>query len=221
MGAHPAAFPGGKPINPENAQALSQHYHFGIPDQPGLTCPEMVAAAHRGDLDVLYCLGANLPRTLPEPDLVAKAMSKVPLRVHQDIFLSDQIFVEPCEEVLLLPAKTRYEQDDGGTETTTERRVVFSPEIPRQLGEAKAEWKILREMAAATYPERAHLLRCATGQSLREEIAQLVPHYEGIQNLKKSGDAFQYGGPHLCVDGTFATAKGKGCFRLVDLPKME
>ena len=45
--------------------------------------------------------------------------------------------------------KTRYEQDDGGTETTTERRVCFSPEIPRQVGEARAEWKILRDIAAA------------------------------------------------------------------------
>ena len=37
--------------------------------------------------------------------------------------------------MLLLPAKTRYEQEGGGTETTTERRIIFSPEIPRQVGE--------------------------------------------------------------------------------------
>ena len=77
--------------------------------------------------------------------------------------------------MLLLPAKTRYEQDDGGTETSTERRIMFSPEIPRQVGEARAEWKILREVAAATYPERAHLLGCETGWKMREEIARVVP----------------------------------------------
>ena len=65
--------------------------------------------------------------------------------------------------MILLPAKTRYEQDDGGTETITERRIVFSPEIPRQVGEARAEWKILRELAAAVYPKRAQLLGCETG----------------------------------------------------------
>src|SRR5260370_12857776 len=84
-------------------------------------------------------------------------MGNVPVGVHQDIILTDQMFLEAKEEVILLPAKTRYEQDDGGTETITERRIVFSPEIPRQVGEAKAEWKILRELAAATYPDPAQL----------------------------------------------------------------
>jgi hypothetical protein len=36
------------------------------------------------------------------------------------------------------------------------------------VGEACAEWKILRAVAAATYPERAHLLKCETGQAMRE-----------------------------------------------------
>ena len=145
-------------------------------------------------------------------------MSNVPLRVHQDIILTDQMFLDAKEEVILLPAKTRYEQDGGGIETTTERRVIFSPEIPRQVGEARAEWKILRDIAAAVYPERAPLLKCETGQAMREEIANVVPFYNGTQNLKKTGDAFQYGGPHLCADGKFPTPDGKAHFRVVPLP---
>ena len=48
----------------------------------------------RGELDLLYCLGGNFLRTLPEPDYVASAMANVPLRVHQDIILTDQMFIE-------------------------------------------------------------------------------------------------------------------------------
>jgi predicted molibdopterin-dependent oxidoreductase YjgC len=182
-----------------------------------MTGPEMVEACARGELDLLYCLGGNFLRTLPEPDYVAKAMANVPLRVHQDIILTDQIFI-PADEVLLLPAKTRYEQDDGGTETTTERRIIFSPEIPRQVGEAKAEWKILRELAARTYPERASFLGCETGWAMREEIARAVPFYDGFQHLRKTGDAYQYGGPHLCANWRFPTPDGKAHFRAVSLP---
>jgi len=218
MGAYSTAFPGGKSINVENARWLSSRYGFDVPSQPGLTACEMVEACARGELDVLYCLGGNFLRTLPEPEHVAAAMANVPLRVHQDIILTDQMFIEPRDEVLLLPAKTRYEQDDGGTETTTERRVIFSPEIPRQVGEARAEWKILRELAAATHPERAHLLRCETGQQMRDEIAQVVSFYEGIQNLKDGGHQFQYGGRHLCADGKCQTADGKAHFRVVEIP---
>jgi molybdopterin-dependent oxidoreductase alpha subunit len=218
MGAYATAFPGGKPINAENSSALSRLYGFPVPDWTGLTAPEMVEAAARGQLEVLYCLGGNFLRTLPEPEYVRRALENLPVRVHQDLILSDQMFIEAREAVILLPAKTRYEQDDGGTETSTERRVMFSPEIPRQVGEARAEWKILREIAAAVYPERAHLLACETGQKMREEIARVVPFYDGIQNLRETGDAFQYGGQHLCADWKFPTPDGKAHFRPVPLP---
>lgn len=221
MGAYATAFPGGKPVNAENAAKLSAQYQFTVPAGPGLTAPEMVEACARGGIDVLYCLGGNFLRTLPEPDFVRRAMAGVPLRVHQDIILTDQMFIEAREEVILLPAKTRYEQDDGGTETTTERRIAFSPEMPRQVGEARAEWRILRELAAAVYPERAHLLGCETGWRIREEIARIVPFYDGIQHLKKTGDAIQYGGPHLCAGGNFPTADGRAHFRAVELPVRE
>src|SRR5207245_1182640 len=128
---------------------------------------------------------------------------------------------------------TRYEQDGGGTETTTERRIIFSPEIPRQVGEARAEWRIFLDLAAAvsgtgilpaSFPgrgqdARATPLGCETGQAIREEIARVVPFYDGIQRLAKSGDAVQYGGPHLCADGKFQTADGKAHFVPVALPE--
>ncbi len=219
MGAYATAFPGGKPINNDNARALESQYGFPIADKPGLTSAEMVEACHRKELDVLYCVGGNFLRTLPDPDYVTEALDRVPLRVHQDIILTDQMFIEG-DEVILLPAQTRYEQTDGGIETTTERRIVFSPEIPRQVGEARAEWKILRDLAIAVHPERAQLFGCGSGQAIREEIARIVPFYDGVQNLKKSGDQFQYGGPHLCADGKFGTIDGKAHFQLVELPRI-
>jgi molybdopterin-dependent oxidoreductase alpha subunit len=218
MGAYATAFPGTKPVTPENARALSEEYGFPIPDWPGLTAVEMVEGCARGELDVFFCLGGNFLRTLPEPRYVAAAMARVPLRVHQDIILTDQMFIEPEGDVLLLPAKTRYEQDDGGTETSTERRVMFSPELPRQVGEARAEWKILRELAVRVHPDRASLFGCEDGWKMREEIARVVPAYEGVQHLRKIGDAFQYGGPHLCAGGIFPTADGRARLRAVSLP---
>ena len=189
-----------------------------MPDRPGLTATEMVEAAARGELDVLYCAGGNFLRTLPDPDYVAAAMSKVPLRVHQDIIVTDQMLLDPGEEVILLPAKTRYEQDGGGTQTSTERRVMFSPEIRRQVGEARAEWRIFRDLAVATDGVRAEVFGCESSAEIREEIARVVPLYSGIQNLRQSGDSFQYGGPHLCAGGVFPTSDGKAHFSVVEMP---
>lgn len=218
MGAYSTQLPGGKPLTRENAGALSEQYGFPIPYDRGMTSTEMVEACDRGELDVFYCLGGNFLRTLPDPDLVRRSLAKVPFRIHQDIILTDQMLIEPDGEVLLLPAKTRYEQDGGGMETSTERRVMFSPEIPRQVGEARAEWQILRDIALAVVPERAHLFGCETGPAIREEIARVVPFYDGVQHLKKTGDAFQYGGRHLCEDGVFPLADGRARFTMPAVP---
>jgi molybdopterin-dependent oxidoreductase alpha subunit len=218
MGAYATAFPGGKSVNVENAAALSERYGFPIPGSPGLSAPEMIEAAYRGDLDVLYTVGGNFFRTLPNPDYVAEALGRVPLRVHQDIILTDQALLEAGEETILLPAQTRYEQEGGGTETTTERRIAFSPQISRQIGEARAEWRILRDVAAAVYPEREHLLRCTSGEEIRNEIADVIPAYRGIEKLSKTGDAIQYGGARLCEGWVFPTADGKAHFHAPPLP---
>src|SRR5437868_10543655 len=70
MGAYSTVFPGGKAINAENATTLAEQYGFAVPDWVGLTAVEMVEASARGQLDLLYCLGGNFLRTLPEPDYV-------------------------------------------------------------------------------------------------------------------------------------------------------
>lgn len=219
MGAYSTAFPGGRPIDPESAGELSRAYGFRVPDRPGLSTVDMVEACGRGELDLLYCVGGNFLGTLPDPAYVRSALGRAKLRVHQDILLTDQMLV-PGEEVILLPARTRYEQEGGGTETSTERRVMFSPEIRRQVGEARSEWRILLEVAGAAHPERAHLLGCGDARAIREEIARVVPLYEGVQRLGRTGDAFQYGGPHLCSDGKFGTPDGKARFKAVELPDL-
>jgi len=221
MGAYATAFPGGKPINEETAGALSEAYGFEVPASEGLSGVEMIDAAHRGDLDLLYSVGGNFLRNLPDPDYVAEAMSRPKLRIHQDIILNDQMLLPSEGTVLLLPARTRYEQEGGGIETTTERRIIFSPEIPRQVGEARSEWRILRDLTLRLKPELADAFACDSGEAIREEIAKIVPIYEGIQNLKTTGDSVQYGGPHLCEGGVFPLPNGKAKIFAPEIPRLE
>jgi anaerobic selenocysteine-containing dehydrogenase len=175
----------------------------------------MVEAAGRGELDMLWSSGGNFLDTLPDPTAVRDALERVPLRVHVDIVVSSQMLVDG-EEVLLLPAMTRYEQPGGGTETTTERRVAFSPEIegPR-IGEARAEWRIYLDLAGAVDPALAERVGCDDAQTIREEIARVVPAYDGIQRLARTGDAIQVGGERLCDGWVFPTADGKAHFQPV------
>jgi predicted molibdopterin-dependent oxidoreductase YjgC len=221
MGAYATALPGGRPITAETTAELTAAWGFPVPTRAGLTAPEMVEAAGRGEIDLLYLVGGNFLRTLPDPAYVARALARTPCRVHQDLILTDQMLLEPADEVILLPAKTRYEQDGGGTETTTERRIVFSPELPHPVGEARAEWRILRELACAVDARADGLLGCGDGPAIRAEIAHVVPFYAGIERLVRAGDSVQWGGPHLCTEGRFPTPDGKAHFRAVPLPETD
>ena len=212
MGAYATALPGGLPINARTASALSARYGFPVPPEHGLSAAEMVEAAGRGGIDVLWSSGGNFLETLPDPTSVENALARVPLRVHQDIVVSPQMLTAGGD-VLLLPAMTRYEQPGGGTETTTERRVVLSPEIPGpRVGEARAEWAIFAELARRAYPERADLVGLESAERIRAEIAAVVPAYAGIERLERGGDQFQWGGPRLCEGWRFDTPDGRAHF---------
>ncbi|HWC76776.1 MAG TPA: FdhF/YdeP family oxidoreductase, partial [Blastocatellia bacterium] len=226
VGAVPNQFPGSKPVSPGTAATMKSLWGFEVPDWRGLNAVEMIDSAHAGEIDFFYQIGGNFLETLPEPDYVREAVARLPFRVHQDIVLSPQMMVEPAETVVLLPAQTRYEQRGGGTETSTERRILFSPEIPgRRIGEAKPEWEIPMLVAERARPELAAQIHFDDSQQIRDEIARAVPFYEGIQHLKKAGDQVQWGGVRLCEEqnGTgdpapnFPTESGRAQFSTIEI----
>ncbi|MFC4115519.1 FdhF/YdeP family oxidoreductase [Nonomuraea zeae] len=222
MGAYATGLPGGLPITPENATKFADMWGFDVPATPGLTATDMIDAAHRGDLDALVSSGGNFLEVLPDPAYCREALARLRLRVHIDIVLSSQMLVPGAGDVLLLPAQTRYEMVGGVTETSTERRIIFSPEVegPR-VGEAWPEWKIFTELAARTRPELAQSVRFAGTPQIRAEIEQAVPFYKGIAALTKFGDNVQYGGRHLFADGRFQTPDGLARFSAVEPPALE
>jgi molybdopterin-dependent oxidoreductase alpha subunit len=221
MGAYATALPGGVPPTPEGAAELGGKWGFEVPDHAGLTAPEMVEGIERGDVEVLWASGGNFLDVLPDPERVRAALAKVPLRVHQDVVVTSQMLVPPHEgsEVWLLPVATRYEQAGGGTETTTERRIIFSPEIPgHQVGQARSEWQVFAEVARRVRPDLTGRFAWATNEELRREIAEVVPSYAGIESLREPGDNVQYGGRHLAPGGQFPTPSGRGRFTPVRPP---
>ncbi|GMV05333.1 MAG: formate dehydrogenase [Gemmatimonadota bacterium] len=222
VGAVPWSFPGGRPVAPEGAAQLSRLWGFDVPDWRGLSAVETVHAAHRREIDALWAVGGDYLGTLPDPAYCREALERVPLRVHQDIVLAHQMFVEPADTVVLLPATTRYEQPGGGTETTTERRILFSPEIPgRRIAEARTEWQVLTEVAARVRPEAASAVRFASASAVRADIARAVPAYAGIEALAHRGDMVQWGGPRLCEGGRFALPGGRARFHAVHPPELD
>ena len=223
MGGQPGAYVMGSPVDEQNAKkfAAPEMWGFEPPSWKGLSAAHMILAAERGEIDVLWQSGGNFKQTLPEPELVNRALGRIKLRVHQDIVVNPTMLVDSADTVVLLPSRTRYEQRGGGTETSTERRVIYSPQIPGgpDIPGARDEWEIPVLVAHKLDPQRAQdFFTWKDTQDIRKEIDRVCPTYNGIADLKKKGDNFQYGGARLLVDRCL-TPDGKAHFSVVDLPE--
>lgn len=225
MGADPFSLPGGGWEHP-NQKRIEGVWNFNLPDWPGdsvgVTIENaMLPEGSERKLKLYYMSGGNFLETMPDPDFVEKALANLEIRVHQDIILNTSTLVDAKEAVIVLPAKTRFEQDGGGLSTSTERMVYYSPPIKgnrNPIREARSEWKIYLDLAKRVKPEQYDLVHFNSGQEIREEIAKANPNYDGVQYLKKSGDVYQYGGAWLCEGGICPTEDGRANFISIDIP---
>jgi molybdopterin-dependent oxidoreductase alpha subunit len=203
-------------VDAETRRRWTDVWGFDVPESAGWTAGEMVAHAAAGEVDVFWIVGGNFLETLPDAARSRRALARPRLRIHQDIVVSSSMLVDGDGDTLILPAATRYESEGGGTETSTERRIIFSPEIPgRRIGSAKPEWWVFREVMRRA--GRKGEVGLADAAAIREEIARTTPLYAGIERLTRKGDQVQWGGPLLFADGRFATADGLARFAPVAL----
>lgn len=225
MGADPFVLPGGT-MDDANRERVEKVWNFDIPiwqgDIVGVSLENAVLPEdHQRKLKLYYMSGGNFLETMPDPEFVKRCLESVDIRVHQDIIFNTSTFVDAKEAVIVLPAMTRYEQQGGGTSTSTERMVYFSPEIdgPR-IEEARSEWEIYVDLAKRVRPEDQALIHFDDAAAIRREIAEAAPNYDGIQHLNNKGDLFQWGGAWLCEGAICPTPDGKGNLITVELPEL-
>jgi molybdopterin-dependent oxidoreductase alpha subunit len=219
-GVDPEKFPGGFEVGPETAARFEELWGKPMPTNIGYRTGQMVEAAHSGKLDALYTIGGNLIETMPDRNYVIEALKKVRVRIHQDIVLNSYSTLDAGELLILLPAQTRYES--GGTSTSTERRIRYSPRIPgHKIGEAKPEWEIPCLIGKKLLPEHAAQFDYKSDAEIRQEIAKTMPMYAGIEKLEKEGDFVQWGGPMLFADGFTKMPGNRARMSVVQIPKLD
>jgi molybdopterin-dependent oxidoreductase alpha subunit len=218
-GADPNNFPGGFAVNDVTARRFSNLWHHPAPSNPGLKVPEMIRAAHYGESKFLYSIGGNLLETMPDPEYVVAALGRVPVRVHQDIMLNTTMLMDAEDAVILLPAQTRYEQRTGGTSTSTERRIRFTPEIAgHRIGETLPEWEIPTLIGRKAMPNGDKLFPFNDTLAIREEMSRVMPIYQGIEKLTKEGDQLQWGGAQLYSEGFTMMPANRAVFTALEPP---
>jgi predicted molibdopterin-dependent oxidoreductase YjgC len=178
MGALPVVFTGyQKVIDPVAHKKFEDAW--GFPD--GICAPENgyevttminVLSDKPGELKAMYIMGEN--PMLSDPDLThaEHSLRSLEFLVVQDIFLTETAALAD----VVLPASCYAEKD--GTQTSTERRVQLWRTAQAPPGEARLDWKILCEVAAAM--GYADQFQYNSAEDIFNEIAEVTPSYHGM-----------------------------------------
>lgn len=187
MGAHPALLPGYQPLDDEAARRIFEDaWGVSIPADPGLTAPEILAAARNGQIKALYILGEDVLSASPGAAQVRRALEACPFIVLQEIIPSDTTRYAD----VLLPGVSFAEK--SGTFTSAERRVQLIHPAIRPIGDARPDAQIIAGLAQRLLALAPRQIAPApfsawdnfAPEQVMQEIATLVPIYAGVSHAR-------------------------------------
>jgi assimilatory nitrate reductase catalytic subunit len=215
--------PGGRDIeNPRHRQEIAALWNINEADIPrtGLTAVEIVDAINAGTIKGLFSISFNPLVSLPDAACTRAALEKLEFYAAIEVFLS-----ETARHADVVLAGSLQEEDEG-TVTTGEGRVVRIRQAVRPPANARTDWQIIVEIAQRlgkgeffAYGEPADLF----GELCRASAGAPVD-YAGMtyQRLEQNNGIFwpcpslqHPGTPRLFTGGSFAHADGKARFHPV------
>jgi formate dehydrogenase major subunit len=218
LGALPNLLPGHMDLDEEAARLhLGAIWDCEIPTKSGLAAPEMIHEIASGKIRALYIVGENPVMSEPQSSFVSWMMQRLELLIVQDIFLTETA----KHAHILFPAAVVGEKE--GTFTNATRRIQHTSGGLTPPGEARADWKIIQDMAKAL----GHDWGYDSTETIWQEIRRAAPIFGGVtySRLKEMGGIFwpcydesHPGTPGLYEDG-FAFSDRRARFIPFSLPQ--
>jgi formate dehydrogenase alpha subunit len=194
MGSQPGQLTGYQAVGDPAVRA-----HFAAlwgeqpPAQPGLTIPEMLAAATRGRLHALWIQGEDIAQSDPDEASVLRSLTSLELLVVQELFMTETA----RRAHLVLPAAGFLEQD--GSFTNAERRMQRVNAAVAPPGDARPDWRVARDLARAL----GLAWHYETPADVLGEIARAAPRlFGGVSWERLGADGLQWPCPDAAHPGT-------------------
>ncbi|TIX51232.1 nitrate reductase [Alteraurantiacibacter aquimixticola] len=192
----------------------------------GLKAVDLFRAVHEGRIKFLWVMATNPAVSMPDAGFVREALARCPNIVVSDV-IADTDTAKFAH--VRLPALGWAEKD--GTVTNSERRVSRQRALLAAPGEARADWRIVCDVAARLGHGR-HFDFTSPAAIFREYAAMtaLAGRHGKKLDLTQWADCsdrdyermlpFQWGGTHPLRHG-FATSDGKARLIAVTAPKTQ
>ncbi|MFP6664034.1 MAG: molybdopterin oxidoreductase family protein [Deltaproteobacteria bacterium] len=136
--------PGARDIeNPVHRREMADFWGVEESEIPGKghTAPEIIEKIHAGEIRGLISLCFNPLVSLPDATFTREALEKLDFFVSIDFFLSETAHYAD----IVLPGSLH--EEDEGTVTSTEGRVIRIREAVAPPGEARRDWQIICDLA--------------------------------------------------------------------------
>jgi assimilatory nitrate reductase catalytic subunit len=178
----------------------------------GLKAVDLFRAMDKGAIKAVWIIGTNPAVSLPDSDLVRRALAKCPVVIVSDC-VADTDTLKFAH--IKLPALAWGEKD--GTVTNSDRTISRQRPFLGAPGEARADWWMIAEVARAlghyegfewrgpaeVFREHARLSGFENGGSRAFDLSRWVrADYDSLQPRR-------WGGERLFGDGRFFTADGR------------
>jgi assimilatory nitrate reductase catalytic subunit len=216
--------PGARDIeNPEHRSVVAERWGVDEGEIPGLGMPstEMMQAIHDGEIRGLLLICFNPMVSLPDTEHTRTALEKLDYFCVIDMFMSETARYAD----VVLPGSAQ--EEDEGTVTTSEGRVVKINKAVEPPGEAKADWQIICDIARRL--SSFELFPYQNAEDIFRELCVLskggIADYYGItyDRIEREYGVFwpcperdHPGTPRLYENGNFYLADGKAKFHAVD-----
>lgn len=138
--------PGGRDLgNPEHRAYVAGVWGMSPDDlpQPGVDAYEIMRKAHSGEIKGLLSICFNPVVSLPDNNFVREALSRLDFFVAIDFFMSETARYAD----VVLPGS--LQEEDEGTVTQVEGRIIRIQKAVTPPGDARADWKIIQDIAQA------------------------------------------------------------------------
>jgi formate dehydrogenase alpha subunit len=183
MGGLPNVYPGYQAVTIDAVrEKFEKAWSVPLSGEIGTTVVHMFGRAEAGDIKAMYIIGENPMMSDPDVEHVRTCLENLDFLVVQDMFLTETAQLAD----VVLPATSFAEKD--GTFTNTERRVQRVRKAIEPVGESRADWEILCELAKRVQTFSAEPASdgefaswdYAQPSEILDEIAALAPIYGGI-----------------------------------------
>ncbi|HEY6033846.1 MAG TPA: molybdopterin oxidoreductase family protein, partial [Kofleriaceae bacterium] len=210
--------------NPEHRKYIADVWKIAEPDLPGpgVDAYELIRKIDAGEIKGLIALCFNPMVSLPDNQFVARALEKLEFFVAIDFFLNDTAKYAD----LVLPGS--LQEEDEGVVAQCEGRVIRINKAVEPPGEARADWRIIQDIARAL--DRTHGMTFASAGEIFDELRVAskggIADYYGITYDKIEAQMGVFwpcptpehpGTPRLFEPGSYnPIAKGAGPFYFPD-----